>query len=270
MQAKSGITPNQVAKIDALLSGVPEDVYSNPWVKDAIAILNEIQTSANSVNSAGQDFEDRWLISAVYCDNDQRFSSEYPGVSALDAQINAQVERLATAGVFAEINIASVVDQQTGAIADIDSFSSEVNLEPVSLVFKRVLELAQQNVPNLPDAVARLTAEESLKFWENALATMAVEDVDSVLQMDSSDLFDWGELFSEIEAGRSSNPVVLERLEQTIQMLDTLIDVASINLDMQVLTQTKNTGLFHILEMKAIRRYAVNTLVLFVWAKIGP
>lgn len=84
----------------------------------------------------------RWTVLAVYRDNAQRYSDNFPGGTALEAQVIAQVDRLFDEH-GAEIDVTGVIDRLTGKVADEESYVAGSKIEDHSVMLRKMAELAR-------------------------------------------------------------------------------------------------------------------------------
>jgi hypothetical protein len=59
----------------------------------------------------------QWMVHALYCDDQQPYTDNYPGENGMEAAVFAQVDRLLAESSY-EIDVASVVDRLTNKLVD--------------------------------------------------------------------------------------------------------------------------------------------------------
>lgn len=98
----------------------------------------------------GDALRPRWLVVGVYDDNGQRWADAFHAESPLEAQILAQMDRLADGGTTTSISISSVVDRRTGDTADTEASVDDTRLVPMRDALIKLVELAKRGQPHRP------------------------------------------------------------------------------------------------------------------------
>lgn len=114
--------------------------------------------------------EPRWTVMAVYTDNDQRFSQDYHGATALEAQLACQLDRLADSGWMTRVEISGVIDRLTGNVADEESFTAEASVVSFTDMVAMLCKLAEDKLGEPPKGgIAECETYDqnmrALEFW---------------------------------------------------------------------------------------------------------
>jgi hypothetical protein len=198
-----------------------------------------------------------WVVHGVYQDNNQRWSDTFVGRTPLEAQVWAQVDRLADGGSITRIDVAAVTSKRTGEVADVESFLHDVDLEPMQKVLAKVTELARKAMPK-PPTRGVLEADEwdfqnaEVELWE-ALAKDRYfgTEMDNILVGDSSPLSEEEWEYVDFKDSRG-----VDYSFSTVEALkDTVIPLAKSRLDLDDMHSAKATGLFQVYQLEAVLHY---------------
>lgn len=203
--------------------------------------------------------EPRWMVNAIYTDNNQRFSDDYHGATPLEAQIACQLDRLADEGWMTEVEISCVIDRTTGKIADQESHPEEVQLLKFSKMLSGLVKLAKPHLGTPPQrGIAE--AEEfdrnmrALEFWTSISSG---KDTGSQVARDALDEM-YGEYAPEYDEG-STTFKDSRGVEDDIDVVDAfqrLVNLASTGKDLSKPgDDPKRNGIFHLLQGKLTLEY---------------
>lgn len=202
----------------------------------------------------------RWLVNGVYVDNGQRWGDYFNGSTPLEAQLMAQMERLADEGSATAIEVTSVQDMLTGQLADEEAFTGDVEPLPFLQALTKVVSLAREHLPKAPqrgvqaaDAWDELNA--SVEFWEavadGAHRPGAANDVCVALGNLLHDGL--GFALHDVAAGDVSfiDSRGVEMSLTASESLEQLLQLAERGIDLTDTSQAKQTGVFQILQLRA-------------------
>jgi hypothetical protein len=89
---------------------------------------------------------ERWLVTAVYTDNDQPYDQYYPGTDAIEAAVNCQLERLGDEEGGGEVDVVSVLDRSTDRIADTGNVG-DTSISSHGFALRRLVDIVKDMVP---------------------------------------------------------------------------------------------------------------------------
>lgn len=218
----------------------------------------------------------RWSVHAVYSDNNQRYSDDFFGATAMEAQINAQMDRLADEGWMTRIDVTCVVDQFTGQTADQESYVHEAELLPQTECIKWVCTLAAAQLGAPPSrgiaeceeydrdmrAVefwAELGSEELPQYGPGPTLTEAQKELNGLSDLYSPDLAEYGDEPTFFTDSRG--------VEDEIEVLDALhrvLALASKGMDLTLTSNAQDTGVFQVLQTQAFLHYFSDRIAVFL------
>lgn len=208
-----------------------------------------------SLHAQGQPRE--WVVHGVYQDNNQRWSDTFVGRTPLEAQVWAQVDRLADGGSITQIDVAAVTSKRTGEVADVESFLHDVDLEPMQKVLAKVTELARKAMPE-PPTRGVLEADEwdfknaEVELWEElAKDKYFGTEMDSILGEYSNHLAK--EVWEYVDFKDSRG--VGYSFSTVDSLKDTVIPLAKSCLNLDDMQSAKDTGLFQVYQLEAVLHY---------------
>lgn len=213
---------------------------------------------------AGPHTGPRWLVNGIYKDNHQRWADSFGGSTALEAQIFAQMDRLADAGWITAIEVASVVDQLTGEVADEESYTGDVQLLPMGNVLKKVTSLARAHQSKPPSRGVELAEawdaqNAALEFWEKLAAgnnalKFYLSSLDDLLESGPEEEEDG---LGDIEFTDSRG---VEMDLNAAESLTAVLDLAEKGMDTSDTSDAQRTGVFQILQLRAFLEYFEDAL----------
>jgi len=205
--------------------------------------------------------EPRWTVHAVYVDSNQRYSDDFHGKTALEAQIACQLDRLADEGWMTRVEVACVIDRLTGKVADEETFTSEAEIESFCSMVKALVNLARPRLGNPPKGRDIEAAEaydrkmRSLEFWE------AVLRADRALRSELDELYeryepeyDDGETVFTDSRGVEDHIDVLDAFSCLVEMAEGLVDTSKPGPD------PKASGVFQVLQGRLSIKYFGNRI----------
>lgn len=207
--------------------------------------------------------EPRWTVYGIYRDNDQRYGDDFGGSTALEAQIIAQMDRLSDSGSMTEIEVTAVIDRMTGQPADVEDFTCETTLLPMSNAVAKVVEMAQQ-VLGAPPRGGLHECEEydrkdrAVQFWQTLCRSKALEAEREALDelvltyQPERGAPEFATVFID-ERGVADDIDVREALELVASMAEDTVDLTRQH-------GAQHTGVFQVLQVRAFLEYFGDTL----------
>lgn len=198
--------------------------------------------------------KNRWLVVAVYDDNKQRWADSFHTETPLEAQVLAQMDRLADGGAVTAISVSGVVDRQTGDIADAESYAADTRLLPMPDALAKVIELAQLSRPThgaSPLAKAGLELWSGVALGSSSFALALKGDLDNLATDEAyrSGLFRSAARVAFVDSGG-----VLRNLDAA-SSLRTVVDLAATCVDLTDMDEPMSSGVFQIHQMRAFLDY---------------
>lgn len=122
----------------------------------------------------------RYLVNAIYTDNEQLYGDHVDADSPLQAAIYVQLERLMECGNATAVRVTDVVDRLTKDVVLSYDYWGELDLFSMSEAIRRVCALARKTLGEPPKRGVQEAEEWDAKhmaidFWETALKVTVVQ-----------------------------------------------------------------------------------------------
>ncbi|MNR71336.1 hypothetical protein D3C71_19510 [compost metagenome] len=195
--------------------------------------------SAPTASREWDPAQPRWAVHAVYDDNDERYCAHVFGASPLEAQINAQMERLAELGSIGALAVTCVIDRHTGEPADEEDHTYDTDLISMSACLKKVYQLAAPAASTREDLLA-------VHFWHAVLTDKSSCDfaLASVLEERESDAIENpGSPQVTTKAGETIQVDVVQTLKRLVALAESVVPTGTF--------EAKRSGLFQVLQLKS-------------------
>lgn len=209
----------------------------------------------------------QYCVDAIYTDNNQLYGDHMDGDSPLDAAIAVMVERLTDSGSMTAVSVTEVTDRFTGEKVLRPTILGELDLEHVGEAVAKLCGLARKN---LDEQLQRGVVEEealdrkalAVEFWttvsicpkgvapadwEYLAQYQALDNLIEDTEFNTDDFGDAPTLFTDSSG--------VEHEVEVVELLRELISLAEVGMDTQQLYDTKISGVYQLLQMKAILEF---------------